>query len=150
MTRRVRVSHCSWSVCSLSRCGVVCAQVFVTHNEQWRCWCWLSWHGVGKEGWLSLQLVPHSMFLHGVCGSGSLIDFLQRKPADYSPCGVNEARLGFSLRGLEALVRTTSDEMAADYTQVERRVHEMFQLGSVLRVTPSVSVLRPCQQGFKP
>lgn len=55
----------------------------------------------------------------------------------------------FSLQGLEALVRMTSDEMATDPSQVERRVHEKFQLGSVLRVTPSVSVLRPCQQGFK-
>lgn len=60
------------------------------------------------------------------------MDFLQKKPADYSQCGENEARLGFSLQGLEALVRMTSDEMATDPSQVERRVHEKFQLGSVL------------------
>lgn len=51
---------------------------------------------------------------------GRLIDFLQEKPADRSQCGENGARLGFSLQGLEALVRMTSDEMATDYSQVEK------------------------------
>lgn len=52
--------------------------------------------------------------------SGSLIDFLQEKSANHSQCGENEARLGFSLWGLDALVRMASDEMATDYSQVEK------------------------------
>lgn len=52
--------------------------------------------------------------------SGSLIDFLREKPADWSQCGENEAGLGFSLQGLEALARMTSNEMATDYSQVEK------------------------------
>lgn len=51
--------------------------------------------------------------------SGSLIDFLQ-KSANHSQCGENEAKLGFSLWGLDALVRMASDEMATDYSQVEK------------------------------
>lgn len=51
---------------------------------------------------------------------GSLIDFLQEKPVDWSPCGENEARLGFSLQGLEALVGMTSDETATDHSQVQK------------------------------
>lgn len=82
---------------------------------------------------------------------GSLIDFLQEKPVDWSQCGENEARLGFSLQGLEALVRMTSDEMATDHSQVEKEGPRKVPAGApVLRVAPSVSALRPCRSGFKP
>lgn len=58
---------CSWSVCSLSRHGAVCAVVFLTvvaNSGDVGVGCLDM--GVGKEGQLSLQLVPHSMYLHGM------------------------------------------------------------------------------------
>lgn len=48
-----------------TRSGVCSCFLYRCNEQRWH-WCWLSWRGVGEEGQLSLRLVPHSVFLHGM------------------------------------------------------------------------------------